>query len=140
MIHDEQLLEVDARYLNVMRVLRDIGINMQFHVEGMPPLYIGAGIDLSWGKAKSKEDEIHPELLEEISVEAEAIPIYKETPVMDIDTNVVVQYFHNRNFMFRRQKVLDYLTNPDNRGKNIHPAVGSLINSQFSGGKKKGRF
>ncbi len=140
MIHDEQLLEVDARYLNVMRVLRDIGINMQFHVDGMPPLYIGAGIDLSWGKAKSKEDEIHPELLEEISVEAEVIPIYKETPVMDIDTNVVVQYFHNRNFMFRRQKVLDYLTNPDNRGKNIHPAVGSLINSQFSGGRKKEDF
>lgn len=137
MIHDEQLMEIDVRYLNPQRILRDIGINMQFHIDGMPPLYIGAGFGKSWGTAKSKEAEIHPELLEELSMEAEKIPIFRDEPKMDIDPNEVVAYFDNRNYMFRKKKIIDYITNPNNYGKNLHPAIGSLINMQFSEGRKK---
>ena len=54
MIHDEQLFEVDVQRLNMQRVLRDVGINMQFKVEGFPPLYIGAGIGPAWAKARGK--------------------------------------------------------------------------------------
>lgn len=135
MIHDEQLMEIDARYLNPQRILRDIGINMQFHIDGMPPLFIGAGFGKCWGTAKSSEAEIHPELLEELSLDAEHMPIFREVPQMDINTNDVVKYFDDRNYAFRKKKVIDYITNPNNFGKNLHPAIGSLINMQFSEGR-----
>lgn len=136
MIHDEQLLEIDARYLNVQRILRDIAINMQFHVDGMPPLFIGAGIELSWGKAKGKEAEIHQELLEELSIEAEKITIYKEVPDMNVNVAEIVDYFAQRNYAFRKQKIEDYITNEANFGKNMHPAIGNLLNMQFDEGRK----
>ena len=140
MIHDEQLLEIDARYLNVQRVLRDIADNMQFEVEGLPPLYIGAGIALSWGKAKDEPAEIHPDLLEELSMEVEKVPIFKEVPEMDVDTAKIVEYFDERNYRFRKQKIIDYITNERNFGKDLHPTIGNMLNKQFNEGRDKGKY
>lgn len=137
MIHDEQLLEIDAQSVNVQRVLTDVGKNMQFEIEGFPPLYIGAGVGPAWGYAKGKMAEIHPTLLEHLTKEAEAMPIFKseEEVKAGTDTKEVLDYFKKRVYDFRRQKVIDYLVNPENWHKDIHPAIGGLINLQFNFGR-----
>lgn len=135
MIHDEQLMEIDAQHLNVQRILADVGKNMQFHLDGYPPLYIGAGIGKAWGYAKGKMAEIHPVLLQQLTDEAKSIPIYREDCSAYVDPHTVLDYFENRVYEFRRKKVADYLGNPENWHKNIHPAIGGLINLQFNYGR-----
>lgn len=135
MIHDEQLFEVNVQKLNMQRVLADVGKNMQFKVEGFPPLYIGAGIGPAWGKAKGKMAEIHPLLLEQFTDEAKDIPIFHEDK--SVDTNEVLKYFAKRVLDFRRKKVRDYICDPNNYNKDLHPAIGNLLNLQFTYGHDK---
>lgn len=135
MIHDEQLFEVNVQKLNMQRVLADVGKNMQFKVEGFPPLYIGAGIGPAWGKAKGKMAEIHPLLLEQFTEEAKDIPIFHEDKV--VDTNEVLKYFAKRVLDFRRKKVRDYICDQNNYNKDLHPAIGNLLNLQFTYGHDK---
>lgn len=135
MIHDEQLFEVNVQKLNMQRVLADVGKNMQFKVEGFPPLYIGAGIGPAWGKAKGKMAEIHPLLLEQFTEEANDIPIFHEDKA--VDTNEVLKYFAKRVLDFRRKKVRDYICDPNNYNKDLHPAIGNLLNLQFTYGHDK---
>lgn len=136
MVHDEQLFEINAKKLNVQRVLRDIGINMQFKVEGFPPLYIGAGVGPAWAKAKGKMAEIHPMLLNQLSAEAENMPIRHEE-LAEVDTGEIYKYFDKRVLDFRKSQVRNYIVNTENFGKDIHPAIGNLINLQFTYGLKK---
>lgn len=135
MIHDEQLIEIDAQSCNVQRVLTDIGKNMQFKLDGFPPLYIGAGVGPAWGYAKGKMAEIHPNLLAELTAEAATMPILREDRSTPVDTKEVLKYFEDRVHEFRRKKVADYLSNPENWHKDIHPAIGGLINLQFNYGR-----
>ncbi|MBR1454665.1 MAG: hypothetical protein IJ593_08515 [Lachnospiraceae bacterium] len=135
MIHDEQLFEIDVQHLNAQMILADIGRNMQFKVEGFPPLYIGAGVGPAWGEAKGKMAEIHPLLLEQMTKEAETMPIKHEEQY--VDTKEVLKYFANRVLQFRINKVKDYITNPENYGKALHPVIGNLINLQFTYGHTK---
>ena len=135
MIHDEQLFEVNVQKLNMQRILADVGKNMQFKVEGFPPLYIGAGIGPAWGKAKGKMAEIHPLLLEQFTEEAKDIPIFHGDKV--VDTNEVLKYFAKRVLDFRRKKVRDYICDPNNYNKDLHPAIGNLLNLQFTYGHDK---
>lgn len=134
MVHDEQLMEVNVKKLNMQRILRDVGINMQFKINGFPPLYIGAGIGPAWGKAKGKMAEIHPNLLEQLSREADVIPL-RHSKNEVAEPKDVLKYFEERVLGFRRQKVIDYITNPDNFHQTIHPAIGGLINLQFNYGR-----
>jgi len=134
MVHDEQLYEIDVTQLNIDRVLRDIGINMQFKVEGYPPLFIGAGVEGTWSKAKGKMAEIHPYLLEELSREADNTQVYADVPR---DPKEVVQYYRDRIDEFRERTVMKYVMNPENYGNDIHPAVGNLLNLQFTYGHDK---
>ena len=134
LIHDEMLFEINSQVLNVQRVLRDIGENMQFKVQGFPPLFIGAGLASTWAKAKGKMAEIHPHLLDELSAEAENMPIFSSQPQ---DPKDVLKYFDDRVYNFRINKVKNYLLNSDNFGKELHPAVGSLLNLQFNYGHDK---
>lgn len=136
MIHDEQLFEVNASKLNMQRVLRDVGINMQFKVEGFPPLYIGAGIGPAWAKAKGKMAEIHPMLLEQLSREADTIPL-KHPDGEGPTPKEILDYFANRVIEFRKQKIRSYVTDPENFGKDLHPAIGNLLNLQFTYGHDK---
>lgn len=136
MIHDEQLFEVDVQSLNMQRVLADVGRNMQFKVNGFPPLYIGAGIGPAWGKAKGKMAEIHPVLLEQFTSEAANIPLWR-TDNSQVDPKEVLKYFDERVYKFREQKVEQYLLDPANRGKDLHPAIGNLLNLQFTYGHDK---
>lgn len=135
MVHDEQLLEIDAQTLNVERVLADVGKNMQFKLDGFPPLYIGAGIGPAWGYAKGKMAEIHPTLLEHFMKETENMPIYREDTSTPVDVKEVLKFFEDSVYEFRRKKVADYLSNPDNWHKDMHPAIGGLINLQFNYGR-----
>lgn len=136
MIHDEQLMEVDVQSLNAQRVLADIGKNMQFKIEGFPPLYIGAGAALAWGYAKDKMAEIHPVLLDTMTDESQSISIFRgEDETGYVEPKEVIAYFNKRIYEFRRNKVATYLSNPDNWGKEIHPEIGSLINLQFNYGR-----
>ncbi|MBO5386784.1 MAG: hypothetical protein J6A59_01390, partial [Lachnospiraceae bacterium] len=93
------------------------------------------GIGPAWGVAKGKMAEIHPLLLEQFTNEARSIPIRREDTSTYVEPAEVVKYFDNRVVEFRRQKVADYLSNPDNWHKIIHPAIGGLINLQFNYGR-----
>ena len=135
MVHDEQLMEVDVQHLNMQRILAEVGRNMQFHLDGYPPLYIGAGIGKAWGYAKGKMAEIHPLLLEQMTKEAENIPVYREDQSTPVDVNEVLAYFDKRVYDFRLNKVKTYMLNPENWYKDIHPAIGGLINLQFNYGR-----
>ena len=102
MIHDELLFEIDVSKLNAQRILRDIGINMQFRIKGFPPLYIGAGVGSTWNEAKGKLAEIHPYLLEQLSREADDMPIFIDKP---INPDNVYKYFADRVYRFRVEKI-----------------------------------
>lgn len=134
MIHDEQLFEINAERLNTQRILRDIGENMQFKIEGFPPLFIGAGFGETWSKSKGSMAEIHPHLLQTLSREADNLDIFTEEAT---DPKEVYKYMQSRVYEFRRNKVKDYLLNPENHHKEIHPAIGNLINLQFTYGHSK---
>ena len=134
LIHDEMLFEINAHALNVQKVLCDIGDNMQFKVQGFPPLFIGAGIGASWSKAKGKMAEIHPHLLDKLTEEVKDMPIFTTEPK---DPKAILKYFDDRVYDFRLNKVKDYLVNSENFGKELHPAIGSLLNLQFSYGHDK---
>lgn len=134
MIHDEQLFEVNIEKLNIQRVIRDIGVNMQFKVEGFPPLFIGAGVGPNWNYAKSSMAEIHPRLLEELSAEAEEMPLFLDEPC---EPEKVYEYIQGRVYEFRRKTIEEYITNPENYGKELHPVIGNLLNMQFTYGHDK---
>lgn len=135
MIHDEQLMEIDVRHLNLQRILAEVGKNMQFDVEGFPPLYIGAGIGPAWGYAKGKMAEIHPLLLEQFTEEAASLPIYRDDQTTAVNVKEVLKYFSDRVYEFRRKKVADYLSDQANWHQILHPAIGGLINLQFNYGR-----
>lgn len=134
MIHDEQLLEINYRELNVQRVLTDVCDNMEFELENFPPLFVGAGIGKTWGKAKDSHAEIHPTLLKQFREESKSIPIYKTT-YDECSDDEVLNYFEKRIYEFRRQKIKAYIEDSNNWYKEIHPAIGSLINSEFNYGR-----
>lgn len=139
MVHDEQLMEVNVQDLHMQRILAEVGNNMQFKIEGFPPLFIGAGIGKAWGYAKGKMAEIHPTLLEQFTEEAKQIPIWRSPeekatkPI--VDTHEVLDYFDQRIYHFRQSKIQEYIVNPENWNKIIEPAIGALINLQFTYGR-----
>ena len=134
MIHDEQLMEIDCNTLNTQAILRDVLRNMEFKVEGFPPLYVGAGFGNNWADAKGKIAEIHPHLAEQLQQEAEGMNllIKKGNPMKK-----VLEYYNNRVYQFRLNKVKEYLLNPENYGKEIHPVIGNLVQLQFTYGLEK---
>lgn len=138
MIHDEQLFEANAKFLNIQRVLHDLGKNMQFNVNGFPPLYIGAGVGPSWAKAKGKMTEIHPHLLDILSEEVKDASLFKSTLQNKGYTEDIYKYFNDRIYNFRRDTIKNYLLDPNNHGKDLHPAIGNLLNLQFTYGNEKG--
>ena len=158
MVHDEQLFEIDTRCLNIKKMIACIGQNMQFKVDGFPPLFIGAGVGESWDEAKSKNAEIHPTLLDNITKESETYSIWVKDPMKLTDDNMHFSYdfstgnesvdmrkspaewlkiFADTNVNFRINKVKDYLLDDKNKGQIIAPAIGSLLNLEFSYGHSK---
>lgn len=158
MIHDEQLFEIDTRYLNIKKVITCIGKNMQFKVDGFPPLYIGAGVGDSWDAAKGKDAEIHPTLLETWTKEMEAYGIWVKDPMPLNDENMHFSYdfstgnddvdmrkspdewlriLSDSNMQFRIDKVRNYLLDPESKGQIIAPVIGNLLNLKFTYGHSK---
>lgn len=158
MIHDEQLFEIDTRYLNIKKIITCIGKNMQFKVDGFPPLYIGAGVGDSWDAAKGKDAEIHPTLLENWTKEMDAYGIWVKDPMSLSDDNMHFSYdfstgndavdmrkspdewlkiLNDGNMQFRIDKVKNYLLDDKNKGQIIAPAIGSLLNLKFKYGHSK---
>lgn len=135
MIHDEQLFEINVERLNTQAILRDLIYNMQFRVEGFPPLYVGAGFGKSWAKAKGKMAEIHPHLADQLCEEAKGMSVWSDYPVTDKE---ILKYYDDRVYQFRLNKVKEYITNTDNHHKDLHPAIGNLINLQFNYNIEKG--
>lgn len=134
LIHDEQLMEVDVTQTNPLKILAEVGNNMQFHVDGFPPLYIGAGVGPAWGYAKGKMAEIHPSLMDTFIEEAKNLPVLKEK-ADDTKPQDVIDWFQNRVYEFRRHKVIDYIVQKENWEKPLHPAIGSIVNLQFNYGR-----
>lgn len=132
MVHDEQLTEINVEKLNIQRIARDMMYNMQYDIEGFPPLFIGAGVGMNWAFAKGGDAEMHPMLLQQLADEADVIPIRKEVHD-NTSPKDVVDYFQQRIKRFSREKLIAYLTNPENWHKAMHPANVSLLNDKFSG-------
>ena len=125
MVHDELLWEIDVSQVNPLVVTTNIGKMMSFSLDGYPPLFIGAGVSDCWAKAKSKDCEIHPHLLQLMTEEVEEKKYDLHTPTMS--PKEWVAYFDNRVMEFRKEKILQYLTDPANFGQNVHPEIGNLI-------------
>lgn len=137
MVHDEQLVEISCE-LNIKSILANLIKAMELKIDGFPPLYVGAGIGDSWDEAKGKMAEIHPLLGREFVAEVEAS---KEGLYADDNTRMtpeqVYEYFKQRNYKFREQKILNYVLDESNYGETLHPIIGSLLGLQFDYGVKK---
>lgn len=138
LIHDEILFEINIKELNARKIVSEIGKNMGFNVDGFPPLFIGAGIGMTWNQAKGKMAEIHPWLLEQFKQEEMGTSIYNESDDVK-QSKEIIEYFNDRVFEFRKKQVMDYVTNSDNFGKDLHPAIGNLLNLQFTFGHNKSK-
>lgn len=136
LIHDEQLLEVNAESLNVQKVLAAFIENMEMELDGFPPLYTGAGVAMDWKDAKGKMAEIHPVLAHQLVEEAKSQQLRLPEGTHQTPDDVI-KYFDKRVFEFRRQKIIDYVMNPENHNKVIHPVIGSLLSLQFDYGVTK---
>lgn len=134
MIHDEQLTEIDVSKLNPKKMLSALVQCMELKLDGFPPLYVGAGIGMSWDSAKGKMAEEHPLLAEQFIKEAENEPMYLDKPW---DPKEAVDYFNKRVKQFRVEKITAYIKDPKNWGQAIHPVIGNLLNLQFDFGVKK---
>ena len=139
MIHDEQLMEVNVQKLNIQRIVRDFRYNMQYELAGFPPLYIGAGVGLSWGFAKGGDAEMHPDLLQQLSDEADNMPIWRADTSW-VEPADVMNYFQDRIHEFSRQKIAKYLLDPKNQHTDMHPAIVSLLNDKFSYGRNENDY
>ena len=134
MVHDEMLFEVDCNCINVKKALAEIIKNMEFKLEGFPPLYVGAGVNMSWASAKGKMSEIHPVLANTFIDEAENLSIYSDKLVKNTD---IQSYFNDRVYQFRVNKIIDYLKDENNHNKEISPIIGNLLSLQFDYGVNK---
>ena len=134
MVHDEQLMEINVEKLNPQRALRDIIANMEMQIDGFPPLYVGAGVSDNWADAKGKIAEIHPVLAEQLSREADNESIWADKPNNPQD---VINYFADRVYKFREQKIIDYVLDERNYGEVLHPVIGNLLGLQFDYGANK---
>jgi DNA-directed DNA polymerase len=134
MVHDEMLFEVDCNCINVKKALAEIIKNMEFKLEGFPPLYVGAGVNMSWASAKGKMSEIHPVLANTFIDEAENLSIYSDKTAKNTD---IQEYFNDRVYQFRVNKIIDYLKDEANHNKEISPIIGNLLSLQFDYGVNK---
>ena len=134
LVHDEMLYELDCNCLNIKKALSEIIKNMEFKLDGFPPLYVGAGVDMSWAGAKGKMAEIHPVLADTFIKESENDSIYVAEPNKNID---IKNYFDNRVYEFRVNKIIDYLKDENNHNKEVSPIIGNLLSLQFDYGVNK---
>lgn len=134
MVHDEMLFEIDCDCINIKKALAEIIKNMEFKLEGFPPLYVGAGVEMSWANAKGKMAEIHPVLANTFISEAENESLYVNEPNKNTDTR---DYFNDRVYKFRVNKIIDYLKDENNHNKEVSPIIGNLLSLQFDYGVNK---
>lgn len=131
MVHDEQLTEVDVRKINPKAALKGLVEAMELKIDGFPPLFVGAGVGDAWAHAKGKMAEIHPDLADQLVKEASNEKLYLDRPMTPEE---VIKYFDSRVYEYRKNRVIDYITNPDNFGEPIYPVIGNLLSLQFDFG------
>lgn len=137
MVHDEQLVEISCD-LNVKAILARLIHAMELHIDGFPPLYVGAGIGHTWDEAKGKMAEIHPLLGREFVKEYQESDMgLWATDETRMTPEEVYTYFNDRNYKFREKKILDYILDESNYGQVLHPVIGALLGLQFDYGVKK---
>ena len=134
MVHDEMLFEIDCDCINIKKALAEIIKNMEFKLEGFPPLYVGAGVEMSWANAKGKMAEIHPVLANTFIDEAEKESLYVNEPNKNTD---IRDYFNDRVYKFRVNKIIDYLKDENNHNKEVSSIIGNLLSLQFDYGVNK---
>ena len=125
MVHDELLWEIDVTQTNPLAVTTHIGEQMSYHLDNYPPLFIGAGVSNCWAKAKSKDCEIHPVLLAQLTQEVKDANIDLHTPTLSVTEWLA--YFEERVMTFRKDKITAYLANEANFGQHVHPEIGNLV-------------
>lgn len=131
MVHDEQLTEIDVCKLNPKVALKGLVEAMELKLDGFPPLFVGAGVGDAWAHAKGKMAEIHPDLADEFVKEASNEKLYLDKPMTPEE---VIKYFDNRVYEYRKNRVIEYITDPKNFGEPIYPVIGNLLSLQFDFG------
>ena len=134
MVHDEQLMEINCDKINTQRAAGDIIKNMEFSINGFPTLFVGAGFGSCWADAKGKMAEMHPLLAQNLTKEAENAPLRVES---SIPNKQILDYYANRVYDFRFNRIKDYLEDPENYGKPLYPVIGAMLELQFTYGLEK---
>jgi DNA polymerase I-like protein with 3'-5' exonuclease and polymerase domains len=131
-IHDEILFEVDYRKVDVRKALQIVVRSMEINVNdsNFTKIYVGAGFGTSWSRAKSKDNEIHPLLAYKIIEEVENKPIFLDKPEFNSPEEIDV-YFHNMIVEFHRNRIIDYLTDQNNIGKEVNAVIAGALTQRF---------
>jgi DNA polymerase I-like protein with 3'-5' exonuclease and polymerase domains len=129
MVHDEQLFELDVTKVNVLKAVTDIAGRMQFKLDNFPPLFVGAGVGASWGVAKDKDAEMHPDLMVKLTEESAGLAV--GTPDTSKSPKDWLVYFADRVSGYRDKKFLSYLTDPAHQGEALHPEIANLLRLQY---------
>lgn len=129
MIHDEQLTEVNVKELNIDKALELLVKSMQVSIDGFPPLFVGAGVGMTWKFAKGGEAEMHPHMVEEIIEKCKDVSIYSGS--YGLDPKQVVDMFQKRLPEFGKKRVITYLLNKENWYKGMHPAISVALTDLY---------
>lgn len=134
MIHDEQLSCFNVKKLDYKKVIADVTTCMQMEIKGFPPFFVGAGLGMEWGSAKSKKTEIHPVLRDKIVAESGKNSLFWDRP--ELSPIEVCNEMNSEIYEFRKETIREYLSNLDNYHKVIKPAIGNLMQTFFCRNKE----
>ena len=124
-VHDECVLEISKSIdpCVMLRVLREC---MSLKIKGWCPLFIGCGFGRNWYEAKKTEIPVQ--------VQDKFINTWGETGTdwWDGDTDELYTWEVNEINNYMRDRVINYMNNPDNYGKILHPTENALAHDLLS--------
>ena len=121
-VHDECVLEV-SKSIDPMVMLKTLRKCMMLEIDGWCPLFIGSGFGTNWYEAKNIE-----------------IPVQVQEQLVRDYGDEGVEWWNGdgaglRDFIIKtideygRDRVLNYLKDPDSKGKVLSPAINSLAHN-----------
>lgn len=131
-VHDECFCEV-SKSINPFYALKVLQDSMMIDIDGWAPLYIGAGMGSTWYEAKKTEIPVQVQgaLIEKYS---DNCPSWWQG-----DTGMLYNFIVDNIMEYKRDRVIDYLKDENNRGKVLNPTVNELCHEllkDIKGGQK----
>lgn len=117
-VHDELLTEVSEE-INLYYFFKAWREEFELVIDGFCPLYAGAGVGMSWYEAKSQD--LPQQYITEV------INQYEPDMKWHGDGKKFINDL-NKNFeKYKAQRVIDFVTAPENQGQIIKPVIYSLL-------------